>query len=83
MYTDEEMVDEIREYIEEIGGAVAHVPGNLTGKGGGLQLYIEPQLLDQARLIVEDVRLKYKTKREEMRIENPFIGVEQLLDILE
>lgn len=83
LYSDDEMIEEIREEIEELGGAVRFVPGdNIHGKGGGIQLYIEPALLDQARLVVNDIREKYRVRREEVRANNPFMGVQELLDIM-
>ncbi len=80
LYSDDEMIEEIKEEIEELGGAVTFVPHNTQGRGGGLQLYIEPELLEQARLIVADIRRKYRIRRQTERTENPFIGVEELLD---
>ncbi len=80
LYSDDEMIEEIKEEIEELGGAVTFVPHNTQGRGGGLQLYIEPELLEQARLIVADIRRKYRFRRQRERTENPFIGVEELLD---
>ena len=81
MYTDEELIEEITEFIEEIGGAVRFVPAGL-GRGSGLQLYVQPQLLEQARLIVADVTKKYKVKREKLQAKNPFVGVKQFLNEL-
>ena len=43
LYSDDEMIEEIKEEIEELGGAVTFVPHNTQGRGGGLQLYIEPE----------------------------------------
>jgi len=83
LYSDDEMIEEIKEEIEELGGAVRFVPGdNVHGKGGGIQLYIEPALLDQARLVVNDIREKYRVKRKEARVSNPFMGVQELLNIM-
>jgi len=83
LYSDDEMIEEIKEEIEELGGAVRFIPGdNVHGKGGGLQLYIEPALLNQARLVVDDIREKYRVKRKEARVKNPFMGVKELLDIM-
>ena len=83
LYSDDEMIEEIKEEIEELGGAVRFVPGdNVHGKGGGLQLYIEPALLDQARLVVDDIREKYQARRRDAKAKNPFIGVKEILDIM-
>ena len=83
LYSDEEMIEEIKEEIEELGGAVRFVPGdNVHGSSGGIQLYIEPALLDQAKLVVDDIREKYRVKRKAARVKNPFMGVKELLDIM-
>lgn len=83
LYSDDEMIEEIKEEIEELGGAVRFVPGdNIHGKGGGLQLYIEPELLEHAKLLVEDIREKYQARRQKAKTENPFIGVKEILDRL-
>ena len=83
LYSDDEMIEEIREEIEELGGAVVFVPGNnVHGKGGGLQLYIEPELLEHAKLLVADIREKYQARRRDAKAKNPFIGVKEILDIM-
>lgn len=81
LYSDDEMIEEIREEIEELGGAIRFIPGNdVHGKTGGLQLYIEPALLNQAKLVVNDIRKKYRVKRQAAKVKNPFVGVQELLN---
>ncbi len=77
-YTDEEMIEEIRECVEELGGFMQYVKGQL-GQGSGLQLYVSPDLVEQASILVNDIRLKYDQKQRKIRNNNPFAGVKQFL----
>ncbi len=82
LYSDEEMIDEIKREIAEIGGEAVFIPSNenTPGAGGGLHLYIQPELERQAKLIINDVRKKYGMKREKLRKEQPFIGVQEIVN---
>jgi len=82
LYSDEEMIKEIKEGIAEIGGEAIFVPANenTPGAGGGLHLYVQPELEKQAKLIVKDIRKKYNIKREKLRKKQPFIGVQEILN---
>ena len=82
LYSDEEMIDEIKKEIAEIGGEAVFIPANenTPGSGGGLHLYIQPELEKQARLIINDVRKKYGMKREKLRKKQPFIGVQEIVN---
>jgi len=82
LYTEDEMVEEIIDSIEEIGGTVIILDPTVDGFAGGYQLFIHPSLADQAELIVRDVKKKYKMKREEMLAKNPFLGTKELLENL-
>ena len=55
-YTDEDMFEEIKESIEEIGGSAIFVPSGASGHGG-IHLQVEPQLFQQAQLIVSDIKV--------------------------
>jgi hypothetical protein len=79
MYTDEEMIEEIKECVEELGGFIRYVEGQL-GQGSGLQLYVGPDLVEQASTLVNDIRLKYDKRRRKIRKDSPFAGVEQFLN---
>ena len=82
LYSDEEMIREIKEEIAEIGGEAVFVSGNKNtpGAGGDLHLYIQPELESQARLIINDIRKKYNIKKEKLRKRQPFIGVQEILN---
>lgn len=82
LYSDEEMIKEIRKEINEIGGDAIFIPANenVAGLGGGLHLYIQPELEEQARLIVNDIKRKYNIKREKLRKKQPFIGVQEIIN---
>jgi len=79
MYTNEEMIEEIRECVEDLGGFMEHVEGKL-GQGTGLQLYVNPGVVEQANLLINDIRIKYERKRRALRTDNPFSGVKEFLD---
>ena len=81
-YTHEEMFEEIIEAVEEIGGDVVTIPRTPDGFLGGFKLFIEPDLMDQAKLIVNDIKKKYKKKRMKILNDNPFIGTKEFLDNL-
>lgn len=81
-YTQEEMIEEIVESIEEIGGEVVVLSGTPDGFPGGFQLFINPHLMDQAELIVNDIQMKYKEGRKRRIQENPFLRIEELLEDL-
>ncbi len=79
MYTDEEMREEIREWVEELGGFMKHVEGQI-GQGSGLQLYVSPGLVEQANLLINDIRIKYERKRRALRTDDPFSGIKEFLN---
>ncbi len=79
-YTHEEMVEEIVESIEEIGGEVIILSGGPNGFRGGFQLFISPHMMSQAELIVKDIQKKYRIRREKLISSNPFIGTRDFLD---
>ena len=76
---DEEMIEEITECVEELGGFVKYVQGQL-GQGSGLQLYVSPELVEQANILVNDIRLKYDHRQRKIKNNDPFAGVKQFLD---
>lgn len=79
-YTHEEMIEEIVDSIEEIGGEVVVLPDALDEFSTGFKLVIDQDLIHQAKLIVNDIQKKYKKKRDKVLHDNPFIGTQELLD---
>ena len=77
-YTDEELVEEITLAIEEIGGAVT----SIDVSNNVFKLSIDPELQQQAHLIINDITDKYKKKRSDLLLSNPFIRAKSIRDEL-
>ena len=77
-YTDEELVEEIILAIEEIGGDVTSIdiPNNI------FKLSINPELQQQAHLIINDITQKYMKKRTDFLLKDPFIRVKAIREEL-
>lgn len=75
-YTDEELVEEITVAIEELGGSIVEV----EGPNSVFKLVIDPRLQQQAHLIVNDITNKYKQKRLELLLDNPFLRAKSIRD---
>jgi hypothetical protein len=77
-YTDEEMVEEITVAIEEIGGTVT----SIDVFNNVFKLSIDPELQQQAHLIINDITTKYRKKRADLLLKNPFIRAKSIRDEL-
>lgn len=78
LYTEREMFDEIKEYVESLGG-VLH---ELDMGRHVIDMEIDPDLEEQVILFLEDLISEYGRKRNELRQSNPFYGVIDMIDNL-
>ncbi len=77
-YNDEELVEEITLAIEEIGGTITSV--DLAENV--FKLSIDPDLQQQAHLIINDIIDKYRKKRVDLLLKNPFLRAKAIRDEL-
>lgn len=70
-YTDYELINEITEVIENLGGSIqlSDVNNNL------FKLTIDADLKSEAYLIINDIINKYKTKRKDLMAKDLFVRV--------
>jgi len=78
LYSEKEMLTEIVSFIEGLGGKVYEVDINRHL----IDMEINADLEDTVLLYLEDIVALYMTKREELKKNNPFFGVEDMLDNL-
>jgi hypothetical protein len=77
-YTDEELVGEITLAIEEIGGTIT----SIDIAENVFKLSIDPDLQQQAHLIINDIIDKYRKKRVDLLLKNPFLRAKAIRDEL-
>lgn len=78
MYTEEEMIEEVCEVIESMGGSV-----DIIDKDNHFfKITIDPYLEEDAALVVEDIINKYTVKRNELFRSNPFLRAKSLREEL-
>lgn len=69
MYTEEEMIEEVCEIIQSMGGSV-----DIIDKDNHyFKITIDPYLEEDAALVIEDIINKYTNKRREVLRSNPFL----------
>ncbi|HLD90689.1 MAG TPA: hypothetical protein VI911_06730 [Patescibacteria group bacterium] len=78
LYSEKEMLSEIIDFIESLGGKVYEVDMNRHI----IDMEINPDLEETVLLYLEDILSLYTYKREELKKNNPFFGVEDMLENL-
>jgi len=78
LYSEKEMLSEIIDFIESLGGKVYEVDMNRHI----IDMEINPDLEEAVLLYLEDILSLYTYKREELKKNNPFFGVEDMLENL-
>lgn len=75
LYSEKEMLAEIVAFIEGLGGKVYEVDINRHL----IDMEINPDLEETVLVYLEDILALYINKREELKRNNPFFGVEDML----
>ena len=73
-YSDEELIEEITFAIEEMGGNVTAV----DLENNIFKLTIDPDLQQEAHMLIIDITNRYKEGRTNLLMTNPFIRVKEL-----
>ena len=74
LYTEDEMITEVCDIIEAMGGSVDII----NKEKHFFKITIDPQLEEDAYLVVEDIINDYTSKRAKVLRNNPFIRPAQL-----
>lgn len=74
-YTDKELIEELTIAIEALGGTLIAVS---ESNGRFFRLAIDEDLQEQAQWIVNTIADKYKKKRRELMLNNPFVRAKRL-----
>lgn len=73
-YTDEELIEEITFAIEEMGGNVTAV----DLENNIFKLTIDPDLQQEAHMLIVGITNKYKEGRTNLLMTNPFVRVKEI-----
>ena len=73
-YTDEELIEEITFAIEEMGGNVTAV----DLENNIFRLTIDPDLQQEAHMLIIGITNKYKEGRTNLLMTNPFVRVKEI-----
>ena len=74
LYTEDEMITEVCDVIEAMGGSVDII----NKEKHFFKITIDPQLEEDAYLVVEDIINDYTSKRAQVLRANPFMRAAQL-----
>lgn len=76
IYSEREMFNEIKEYVEGLGGTMYE----LDVSRQIIDMEISPELEDTVLMYLSDIITLYTSKRRELKKANPFYGVMDMLE---